>query len=346
MVKTRKPETRMIAAECARRTGLTVRALRLYERLKLIKPSRSAKGWRLYGPEELIRLNTIVALKNFGLSLKQIRKVFSESQPELSQVLDMQIKVWASRKLAADRAIGQIRSALAHMATRAPLSIDELCELLRSSDMSNVQTITRELINQYITPEQEREWLSYWAQRPEEAADSQARFREWRAIAQEFLAVMRNGAPPDSPKAQALVECSQKHWLKDGMRERHLEQYAWNPQLARAWSTIGRKLMSRSVVPDDPEEAERLSDYMMAARRVSPAAMAFRPLAAEAAMLRANGVAVTSAEARKLARRFAELCREFQLGDPEVHARWVAAFAEFDPETREIHEYMARVVAA
>ena len=196
MVKTRKPETRMIAAECARRTGLTVRALRLYERLKLIKPSRSAKGWRLYGPEELIRLNTIVALKNFGLSLKQIRKVFSESQPELSQVLDMQIKVWASRKLAADRAIGQIRSALAHMATRAPLSIDELCELLRSSDMSNVQTITRELINQYSTPEQEREWLSYWAQRPEEAADSQARFREWRAIAQEFLAVMRNGALP------------------------------------------------------------------------------------------------------------------------------------------------------
>jgi MerR family regulatory protein len=47
------------AAECARRTGLTVRALRLYERLGLIKPARSTSGWRLYGRRELVRLNAI-----------------------------------------------------------------------------------------------------------------------------------------------------------------------------------------------------------------------------------------------------------------------------------------------
>src|SRR5262245_12791045 len=145
--------TRLTAAECARRTALTVRALRLYERLKLVKPARTSKGWRLYGPDELIRLNTIVALKNFGLSLKQIRAAFSDATPALAQVLDMQLKVWASRKLAADRAIGLICSALARLNSSAKLTLDELCELLRNAEMNNLQALTRELINQYITPE-------------------------------------------------------------------------------------------------------------------------------------------------------------------------------------------------
>ena len=68
----REQTTFLSAAECARRTGLTVRALRIYERQGLIKPARSGKGWRLYGPSELQRLNIIVTLKAFGMTLAPI----------------------------------------------------------------------------------------------------------------------------------------------------------------------------------------------------------------------------------------------------------------------------------
>ena len=64
MPKQKRPVS-LSAAECARRTGLTVRALRVYERHGLIEPARSGKGWRCYGPKELQRLNVIVTL-NFG----------------------------------------------------------------------------------------------------------------------------------------------------------------------------------------------------------------------------------------------------------------------------------------
>ena len=87
--KSKPPADALSAAECARRSGLTVRALRVYERAGLVKPKRSAKGWRLYGPDELTRLNTIVALKGFGLSLREIRKAFGSSPPALAQVLEM-----------------------------------------------------------------------------------------------------------------------------------------------------------------------------------------------------------------------------------------------------------------
>jgi len=39
MKKKPKPATGMTAADCARRTGLTVRALRVYERAGLLKPA-------------------------------------------------------------------------------------------------------------------------------------------------------------------------------------------------------------------------------------------------------------------------------------------------------------------
>ena len=145
--------------------------------------------------------------------------------------------------------------------------------------MSNLQTITRELINQYITPEQEREWMTYWAQRPEQAAEGQARFAAGKAIAEGFLAAMRRGDAPDSPEVQKWVKRSHDNWLKPGMRERQLEQFAWNPDVTRAWSALGSKLLARSVVPDDPDEAEKLQAYMLEARRESPPARAFRPLA-------------------------------------------------------------------
>ena len=99
------------AAECASRTGLTVRALRVYEREKLIKPPRTAKGWRRYGQAELTRLNTIVILKTLGLTLAQIRKVLVENAPSLANILQIQQESWREKRASADRALILVESA-------------------------------------------------------------------------------------------------------------------------------------------------------------------------------------------------------------------------------------------
>src|ERR1051326_3674757 len=57
-------------SEVARRFGVSIKALRLYERRGLIKPLRSAAGWRAYGPGQIGRLHQILALKQLGLSLE------------------------------------------------------------------------------------------------------------------------------------------------------------------------------------------------------------------------------------------------------------------------------------
>src|SRR6202789_3624745 len=105
-----KQSVSMGAAECASRTGLTVRALRLYERHRLIEPRRTGKGWRCYGPQELHRLNVIVTLKAFGMTLAQIRTLLATNPPPLARVLQLQLQVCSARREAADKAVGLVKS--------------------------------------------------------------------------------------------------------------------------------------------------------------------------------------------------------------------------------------------
>jgi DNA-binding transcriptional MerR regulator len=339
------PATGLTAAECARRTGLTVRALRVYERHKLIKPLRSANGWRVYGPDELVRLNSIVALKALGLTLAQIRKAFTAAPPALAEVLDMQMKTLVARRIASDRAIAGLQSTIARVRNRVKLSVDELCNLLRSNDTKDTNAVVRELINEHVTPEQEREWMTYWAhQKPEAIAAGQEQRAAYRAITEELRDLMRGGSAPDSPEVQAVVERSAQLWLRSGLRERQLEQLSWNSSVTRAWFSLGSRLIARSVIPEDAAEAERLREFTLAARKVSKSAAAFTSVIAEARRLRDAGTQLGSPEARALVQRYKAVCEEVGAGDPSVHARWIAAFAEVDEKTREAWDYLAHAL--
>ncbi|MEA2488332.1 MAG: hypothetical protein QOH21_124, partial [Acidobacteriota bacterium] len=53
--------------ELAKRTGVSVRTLHHYDEIGLLTPShRTESGHRLYGREEVIRLQQIVSLRQVG----------------------------------------------------------------------------------------------------------------------------------------------------------------------------------------------------------------------------------------------------------------------------------------
>jgi DNA-binding transcriptional MerR regulator len=75
------------ASEAARRLGVSIKALRLYERQGLITPGRTAAGYRVYGSGDMVRAAEIVALRALGLSLVQVARVLDGDAQSLGAAL-------------------------------------------------------------------------------------------------------------------------------------------------------------------------------------------------------------------------------------------------------------------
>jgi len=64
-------------SEASKQLGVSTKTLRVYERHGLIKPRRTAVGWRVYGPTEMAQAANIVALRALDLSLAQIANILN-----------------------------------------------------------------------------------------------------------------------------------------------------------------------------------------------------------------------------------------------------------------------------
>lgn len=319
-----KPQSDRVlrAAECARRTGLTVRALRLYERLGLINPARSASGWRLYGRGELVRLNAIVALKSLGLGLAHIAEVLSSSSPALRRVLQVQQQVLHKRRTSADEGLKLVRAALASLAVRENLSIEDLCQLARSMDMGNAQQLTREVINESIGAEEERAWMTWWSKRPEgEAQSMQQHSLAARALLAELAKLQAAGADASCREVQQVAGQWNTNLTRYRVRELLLEALTWNAALTRKWLDVGERVTSRAL----GHESATVMLLLRSAFKAGPPGRALDTLLDGARALRKAKISPTSTRAAALWQRLEALCRQHDLGDPEIYARWTCA---------------------
>jgi len=90
-----------------------VRALHHYDRLGLLKPSsRTAAGYRLYGPSDVARLQQIVTLKFIGFSLREIKRLLAGA--DLPAALHLQRNTLDQKRRQLDLAIAAIAQADSH----------------------------------------------------------------------------------------------------------------------------------------------------------------------------------------------------------------------------------------
>lgn len=120
----------LTAAEAASRLGVSAKALRLYEERGLLKPVRTAAGWRTYDPAALARARQIVAFRGLGLSLAQVARVLDGEPAALEAAL-------SAHQAALEGNVGTLTSILARVremraelaAGRAP-SVSDLSALI------------------------------------------------------------------------------------------------------------------------------------------------------------------------------------------------------------------------
>src|SRR5690606_3201898 len=101
-------------SEVARLTGVTVRALHHYHEIGLLVPSRrSARGYRQYTDDDLLRLQQIVIGRALGMSLEHVRRMLDDPEFELEQALRQQRVLLVERFEQTQRRISSIDAALA-----------------------------------------------------------------------------------------------------------------------------------------------------------------------------------------------------------------------------------------
>lgn len=133
-------EDHLSPAETARRFGVSIKALRLYEQRGLLTPMRTSNGstgsaWRVYGPDQIARLHRILALKSIGLPLSQIGGLLA-SPEALDPILALQEQNLARNAERIAKALTLVRTARAKLASGQALSIDDLANLTKETVMT------------------------------------------------------------------------------------------------------------------------------------------------------------------------------------------------------------------
>jgi predicted enzyme related to lactoylglutathione lyase len=124
-------------SETARRLKVSTKALRLYETLGLVNPMRTSTGWRTYGPDQMVRLHQVLALKSLGVPLKRARDLLGDQLAELDAVLLLQEAAFRSRLADDARRLELLVAVRRRLAAGETLSVDDLIHLIRETVMTD-----------------------------------------------------------------------------------------------------------------------------------------------------------------------------------------------------------------
>lgn len=93
-------------SEVSRLTGVSVRTLHHYDAIGLLKPTTvTESGYRLYGDDALMRLQTILLLKELQFPLREIKALFDHPGFDPMQALGEQIRMMELQRDRLDRLI-------------------------------------------------------------------------------------------------------------------------------------------------------------------------------------------------------------------------------------------------
>jgi len=190
----------LTVGQVAERFGVTVRTLHHYDEIGLVRPHRTASGYRVYTDDDLERLQHVVVYRRLGFPLEEIGPLLDE-QADVEAHLRWQRAAVVSR-------LDEMRDLV--------VAIDRALEAQMNGNALTPEE-QKELFGEGFSEEYAREAEERWGD-TDAYRQSQERTRrytkdDWRRIAAEgeevtarFVALKRVGAAPDSAEAMDAAE--------------------------------------------------------------------------------------------------------------------------------------------
>lgn len=182
--------------------GISVRALRHYDELGLLRPSgRSDAGWRLYAPEDLNRLQQVLFYRELGFGLTEIRDLMADPRFDRREALVVQRGLIVAKTARLKAILDLIDKTLASIERGMEMSKEEIFEVFGDFDPAEYEEEVKE------------RWGDTEAYKESARRTAGYTKEDWQRIKDEGEAWMTkaielfdNGTAPDDPKAKALAE--------------------------------------------------------------------------------------------------------------------------------------------
>ncbi|HEU4882929.1 MAG TPA: TipAS antibiotic-recognition domain-containing protein [Longimicrobium sp.] len=150
-------------------------------------------GHRLYGPDDLARLQRVLSLRQLGFALEEIGECLRRPEFSLERVVELHLARVGEQIAAQQRIQRQLERMAGHLRAAQSVSVDEFIRTIEAITMSE----------KYLTPEQIGEIDGRREAMSEERR--QQVMAEWPALIGEVREQMERGADPASEPVQALA---------------------------------------------------------------------------------------------------------------------------------------------
>lgn len=197
-------------SEFGKRATTTVRTLRFYEELGLLVPTKqNASGHKLYGFEDLTKLQQIQSLKFLGYSLQEIKNLIdngSDASKQLEKSLPWQHKLLTEKRNELNRAIEAVERVQFLLREGKPITWTVLSSLLFQMENEQDQI---EWVKEYCSEDIAEQFSSL---PKEQRHQMDIEMLDWLATLKKL---MSDGVSPQSPEAfdvaVKLSEIATKH---------------------------------------------------------------------------------------------------------------------------------------
>jgi DNA-binding transcriptional MerR regulator len=228
----------------ARLAGVTVRTLHHYDEIGLVVPgSRTRAGYRIYGTEEIERLQEVLFFRELGFGLDDIKRIIGQPGYNRAEALHRQRQMLESQADHLSALIDSVEQALQAERTGINMSNEDALGVFGDFDPAEYEE------------EAKQRWGEIEAY--QQSAQRTARYtkQDWEQIRDEsdvinrrFLALMADGVPTDTVAAMDVAEEHRSHitkWFYDCSRQAHAglgQMYVADPRFTENIDKTGEGL--------------------------------------------------------------------------------------------------------
>ena len=212
----------------AQLSGVTPRTLRWYDKEGLLKPLRiTDAGYRIYGPEQVDRLQMILFYREMGVELSAIRSILSDPDFDRTEALQNHLSELEKRRERLDALILTVQKAITETKGGSKMSDFEKFEALKRSMIQNNEAqYGREIREKYGDEAIDRSNEKVLSMTEEDYSDVQSLEH---AICSALTEAVRSGVSPAGEAGLKIAELHRK-WLS----------YYWTTYTPQAHAGLAR----------------------------------------------------------------------------------------------------------